>query len=207
MTGHKINLHFTLCSLPLSTYRSGWPPLIWSNKTEIEMWGGAALLLLISLRAIRASVHVPSTPPQHLLRLRLFGGLSIILMQFKDLHSTPELPWQQSPPPHTPTPPTPPPVDKQKGSSSVMVPEASPLSIDLLSPNFSVTYALLNSHYCAHWSLIRGNNRLVVTEGQKIWARLWQCECKLMTSTPRSPLGDLYAPRVRPASEHPALEY
>lgn len=107
MTGHKINLHFTLCSLPLSTYRSGWPPLIWSNKTEIEMWGGAALLLLISLRAIRASVHVPSTPPQHLLRLRLFGGLSIILMQFKDLHSTPELPWQQSPPPphpHTPHP-------------------------------------------------------------------------------------------------------
>lgn len=109
MTGHKINLHFTLCSLPLSTYRSGWPPLIWSNKTEIEMWGGAALLLLISLRAIRASVHVPSTPPQHLLRLRLFGGLSIILMQFKDLHSTPELPWQQSPPPPTPPHPPPPP--------------------------------------------------------------------------------------------------
>ena len=48
-----------------------------------------------------------------------------------------------------------------------MVPEASPLSIDLLSPNFSVTYALLNSHYCAHWSLIRENNRLVVTEGRK----------------------------------------
>lgn len=48
-----------------------------------------------------------------------------------------------------------------------MVPEASAPAIDLLSPNFSVTYALLNSHYCAHWSLIGENNRLVVTEGKK----------------------------------------
>lgn len=57
-----------------------------------------------------------------------------------------------------------------KASSSVMVPEASPLSIDPLSPNFSVTYARLNSHYCAHWSLIGENNRPVVTEGKSMSA-------------------------------------
>lgn len=80
-----------------------------------------------------------------------------------------------------------------------MVPEASPLSIDLLSPNFSMTYALLNSHYCAHWSLIRENNRPVVTEGKNmsrpvtVWAQTHDFSSL-------SPLVDLYAHagRVKP---------
>lgn len=82
-----------------------------------------------------------------------------------------------------------------KGSSSVIVPEASPLSIDLLSPNFSVTYALLNSHYCSHWSLIRENNRPVVTEGENMsqsvtaWAQTHDFSS-------RSPPSDLYTPRA-----------
>lgn len=82
-----------------------------------------------------------------------------------------------------------------KGSSSVMVPEASPLSIDLLSPNFSVTYALLNSHYCAHCSLIRENNRLVVTEGKNMSGpvTVWVQTHDFYSS---SPPGDLYAPPV-----------
>lgn len=96
--------------------------------------------------------------------------------------------------PSTDSPPT---GGQTKGSSSVIVPEASPLSIDLLSPNFSVTYALLNSHYCSHWSLIRENNRLVVTEGENMsqsvtaWAQTHDCSS-------RSPPGDLHAPRAGP---------
>lgn len=83
-----------------------------------------------------------------------------------------------------------------KASSSVMVPEASPLSIDPLSPNFCVTYARLNSHYCAHWSLIGENNRPVVTEGQKYERASPQCQCKLMTSPPRALAVTLGAPRA-----------
>lgn len=92
---------------------------------------------------------------------------------------------------------SPPAGGQTKGSSSVIVPEASPLSIDLLSPNFSVTYALLNSHYCLHWSLIRENNRLVVTTGENVsqsvtaWAQTHDFSS-------RSPPGDLYAPHAGP---------
>lgn len=91
-----------------------------------------------------------------------------------------------------------------KGSSSVIVPEAWALSIDLLSPNFSVTYALLNSHYCSHWSLIRGNNGPVVTEGENM-SRPLTAWAQTHDFSSRSPPGDLRAPRAGPRVPTPNL--
>lgn len=106
---------------------------------------------------------------------------------------------------NVPPPPTPTPAGGQtKGSSSVIVPEARALSIDLLSPNFSVTYALLNSHYCSHWSLIRGNNGLVVTEGENM-SRPLTAWAQTHDFSSRSPPGDLRAPRAGPWIPTPNL--
>lgn len=77
-----------------------WPALLLSNKPKIEMRSRAALFFQFMLPFI----HLFTSRPTFLaatikIEASLIGQLNIILMQFKDLHSTPELPWQQSFPP------------------------------------------------------------------------------------------------------------
>lgn len=63
-----------------------------------------------------------------------------------------------------------------------MVPEASPLSIDLLSPNFSMTYMPCLIPITVHTEALSGRTIGPLSLRAKIWAGLWQCEHKLMTS-------------------------
>lgn len=165
------------------------------SKVNTIWWNDPLIQDILAVLHLGESQQAVEEPPQFLkwhTRVRLTSWyhqshLSSSLMNRVCIHVF----WTR---PSADSPPT---GGQTKGSSSVIVPEASPLSIDLLSPNFSVTYALLNSHYCSHWSLIRENNRLVVTEGENMsqsvtaWVRTHDFSS-------RSPPGDLYAPRAGP---------